>query len=176
MRRVIKLKKKIKGTALVVLGLVVVFVAWFTCVQVSVYGHNYYAVMENLYIVIKKPQCLDSFLSAESLRNKFSYKLYLWLVLDENKNLNPTARLEKLPGGLMSDYFSIGENVVTAQKRLECDFSIIKVSVHSSSEEDFMYFSYVYDHSLIGAFHAGIHAHIDEGKISSLSGNLRWGL
>lgn len=179
MRRVIKLNKKIKGTALVVLGLVVVFVAWFTCVQVSVYGDNYHAVMENLDIVIKKPQCLDSFSRAESLKRKFSYKLYLWLKLDENKKLNPTIRLEKVPEELIADYFYIGEDATTAQKRLECEFSNIRMELHPDIGEEFIYFVYVYYNdiiSIVDVFHAGIYAHINEGKISEVSGDLHWGI
>lgn len=150
-----------------------IFLAWFTYVQVSVYGHNYYAVIENLDIVIKKPKCAGSFLSEKSLRNKLSYKLYLWL--DGNKNLEHAAvKFQGLPDELLSDYFFVGEDSSLLLDKFECDFSKIKEAL--SYGVGFISFSYAFSIDSLGGQSAVISVDINDNKISDVFGRLRWGL
>lgn len=120
-----------------------IFTSYFVLIHLLVYKNNYSAIITNAEIIIKHPHCISSFLSAENLKSKFSYKLYLWINKEKvDPARNPIARKGKaifLPDELVRGYFTDREGVNEVYNRLECEFNS-----EGLTDSSVKYYSYKY--------------------------------
>ncbi|EIL0014369.1 hypothetical protein LK554_004585 [Salmonella enterica] len=163
-------KMRIKKILLIFSGVCFIFFMYLSCLHLIVYGFKYVTLLSNLHIMVTRPECTYTFLTLGSLKNKFSYKLLTWI--EETRPADPATKAVIIPGVLMAEYFSPGEPVSVIWKKVGCDFSKMKIFVRD--KKNYIGFSYIYKHDVIGARQAIITMRVENDKTVDLDGFLRW--
>ncbi|WP_146050856.1 hypothetical protein [Citrobacter amalonaticus] len=165
------MKKSLKRIFFFLSGIIFVFFFYVTCLHLAVYGFKYVALLSNLHIMVTRPECTYTFLTPDSLKNKFSYKLFMWL--GNNNELDPAVKVEKIPDTLVAKYFTPDKSIDYTLNKVKCDFSKPTTSWRKSKR--YMHFSYSYQYDMIGVRSATISLNDRDGKASDISGYLYWG-
>ncbi|EJS2391626.1 hypothetical protein NW564_004324 [Salmonella enterica] len=165
-------KMRIKKILLIFSGVCFVFFMYVSCLHLIVYGFKYVTLRSNLHIMVTRPECTYTFLTPDSLKNKFSYKLLTWI--EEARPADPATKAVIIPGVLMAEYFSPGESVSVMLKKVKCEFP--KMKKFSRDGENYIGFAYIYKVDEIAARHISIVVHVIDNNVTDIDGYLSWGI